>query len=157
MLKCTFNRAQCGGGRHLEFRKGVDISLLLDQCAPNLVGMLRIWYGTHCIVKKHKFTRSQEGGCRHLELRKTFEISSPFDLFSPNLVGCCYFDVECNCWLGNEHKDWIRRWRLLPYWISKRCGHFITLLLNRFSPNMLLISNTGLLVEKRQILMLKTI
>ena len=33
----------------------------------------------------------------------------------------------------------------------------ISLLLNRFSSNMLLISNTGLLVEKRQILMLKTI
>ena len=31
-----------------------------------------------------------------------------------------------------------------------------SLLLNRFSPNMLLISNAGLLVEKRQILMLKT-
>ena len=33
----------------------------------------------------------------------------------------------------------------------------IPIFLNRFSPNMLLISNTGLLVEKRQILMLKTI
>ena len=33
----------------------------------------------------------------------------------------------------------------------------ISLLLNHFSPNMLLISNTGLLVEKRQILMLKTV
>ena len=32
-----------------------------------------------------------------------------------------------------------------------------SLLFNRFSPNMLLISNAGLLVEKRQILMLKTL
>ena len=31
-----------------------------------------------------------------------------------------------------------------------------SLLSNRFSPNMLLLSNTGLLVEKRQIFMLKT-
>ena len=33
----------------------------------------------------------------------------------------------------------------------------ILVLLNRFSPNIMLTSNTGLLVENRQILMLKTI
>ena len=33
----------------------------------------------------------------------------------------------------------------------------ISLLLNRFSPNLLLTSNSGLLVEKRQKIMLKTI
>ena len=33
----------------------------------------------------------------------------------------------------------------------------IPLLLNRFSPSMFFTSNTGLLVEKRQIIMLKTI
>ena len=40
--------------------------------------------------------------------------------------------------------------------IKFRTDVAIPLLLNRFSPNMLLISNTGLLVEKWQIVMLKT-
>ena len=39
----------------------------------------------------------------------------------------CKFDVECICWVGNEHEDQIGSWRLSPYWISKRCGHFITI------------------------------
>ena len=42
--------------------------------------------------------------------------------------GCCKFDVECNCWVRNEHKDWSQRWWLPPYWISKRCGHFSTII-----------------------------
>ena len=41
--------------------------------------------------------------------------------------------------------------------IEFREGVAISLLLNRFSPNMLLLSNIGLLVEKRQILILKTV
>ena len=50
------------------------------------------------------------------------------------------------------------------YFKNGACRHIefrkdvaIWLLLNRFSPNMLLISDTGLLVEKRQRVMLKTI
>ena len=68
-LKNAFIKLQCGGDRHLEFRKVVAISIIFDQCAPNSVAMLRIWYGTHCIVEKCKLTRSQDGGCRHLRLR----------------------------------------------------------------------------------------
>ena len=41
-LKCMFIKIQDGGRRHLEFRKSVAISSLLDQSSPNLVGMLRI-------------------------------------------------------------------------------------------------------------------
>ena len=100
--KCTFNQIQCGGGRHLGFRKVVAISLLLDQCALHLVGMLRIWYETQCIVEKRKFTKSQDGGCRHFEMRKTFAISLLVDLFSPNLVGM----LQIRCWMQLLSRKW---------------------------------------------------
>ena len=36
--KCKFTKIKDGGRRHLEFRKNVAISLLLDQFSPILVG-----------------------------------------------------------------------------------------------------------------------
>ena len=95
---------QCGGGRHFEIWKVVAISLLSNHCAPKLMRMLWIWYGTHCIVKKCKFTKIEDGGCRHLELRKSFTISILFDLFSPNLVGM----LQTRCWMQPLSRKWAR-------------------------------------------------
>ena len=93
MLRFIFIAILHGGDRHLEFRKVVAISSLLDQCTPNLVGMMRILYGTHCIVKNRKLTKSQISGRRHLEFRKTSAIPLLFDLFSPNLLGM--LQIQC--------------------------------------------------------------
>jgi len=59
--------------------------------------------------------------------------------------------------LRNEHKVYIKVGGCRHIEIREDVDLVISLLLNHFSPNVLLILNTGLLVKKRQILMLKTI
>jgi hypothetical protein len=39
--KCIIIQTQNGGGHHLEVRKWVAISLLLDQFLPNIMGLMR--------------------------------------------------------------------------------------------------------------------
>ena len=123
----TFNKGLHGGDRYLEFRKIVAISSLFDQCVRNLVGMLRIWYGTHCIVLKRKFIRSQVSVCRHLELRRNSAIPSLFDLFSPNLVGM----LQIRCWMQLLSRKWAQglnsKMAAAAILIFKRCGLFITI------------------------------
>ena len=74
---------------------------------------------THYIVKKRKFTILNCGKLLQFHLLLTYSRQTWW--------GCCKFDVECNCWVRNKHKNWIQRGRLPPYWISERCGHFITI------------------------------
>ena len=72
--------------------------------------------------------------------------------------GCCKFNVEyatatVESVMSTRFKLKVGGCRHIEY----RKDVANSLLLNRFSPNMLLISYGGLLVEKRQILMLKTV
>jgi hypothetical protein len=71
----TFIKIQDGGGRHLEFRKTVAISLLFDQSLPNLVGRWRFRHRMQLKCKKRLFFKIQDGGCSYLDFRKTVAIS----------------------------------------------------------------------------------
>ena len=82
--RSCFNKSPDGGCRYLKFRKIVAIS---HQSAPKFVGMLQIFYSTHCFVEKSTFNKSQDGCCRRLEFRKTVAISLIFNRSSPNLMG----------------------------------------------------------------------
>ena len=82
-----FIKIQDGGCRHLEFRKTVAISLLLDRFAQNWVGMLKISHKTHRFVEICTLYKIQDGGCRHREFRKNIAISWFLHQSAPNLVG----------------------------------------------------------------------
>ena len=57
-----FTKTKDGGRRHLEFRKSVATSLLVDQSSPNLMGMLRTWPQTQMSYQKCIFNKNQGGG-----------------------------------------------------------------------------------------------
>ena len=88
---------QDGGHRHLEFRKSVAISLLLNQSSPNLVVILRVWHKVQLACQKYIFTKIQDGGRRHLFLKKWchfFTIwTNPHHIWWDR----CESDVERNC------------------------------------------------------------
>ena len=84
--KCTFMQIQDGGSRHLECRKGVAISLLLNQSSSNLVRMLRICHRTQLSYQKCTFTKIKDGGRRHLEFWKCVAISLLLNQSLPNLA-----------------------------------------------------------------------
>ena len=83
----TFTKTQDGGRRHLEFRKSIAISFLLDQSSWTLVVMLRISHRTQLSYCKCLCTKIKDGGRRYLECRKGVAISLLLDQSSPNPTG----------------------------------------------------------------------
>ena len=82
-----FTEIHDGGRRHLEFRKLVAISLILDRSLPNLVGILKLRHITQLLLQKCIFTKIQDGGHRLLEFWRSVAISILLNQSSPNLVG----------------------------------------------------------------------
>ena len=84
--KCIFTKIQDGGGRHLEFRKSVAISIILDQSSPNLIWMLRYWQRMQLLHQNCIITKIQDGGGHHLKFRKSVAISLLFTQTGLNVV-----------------------------------------------------------------------
>ena len=86
--------------------------------------ILQIQYRTQLHVANAYSPKFKMAAAANLDYEKLLPFLYYLTNSHQNLVGCCKFDVECNCWIGREQKDQIRRWRLPPYWDSKRCGYF---------------------------------
>ena len=105
--KCIFTKLRDGGCRHLELRKSVASSLLLDQSSPKMVKMLRICNRTQLPYYKCIIIPIENGGGRHLEFRKSVAISSLWTYLKHHKV---------QSWTCLVHKTNCSSYRLVYQW-----------------------------------------